>query len=280
MDDIKRPIVISHSRPQIPQKNPNALRNSPAAPRPRRRALKIVLILIILAILGLGGFLLARAANLSGKIFVGQSSSFFSKLTSVVKNEFGGVKLIGEEQGQINVLLLGIGGPGHEGPYLSDTIIVAQIRPKENKATLISIPRDYQVNLGSAGYRKINSAFSEGFTKKEDWNDGGKMIIDAVESMSGLDIPYFAVVDFKGFEKAIDLLGGVDVEIERTFTDYTFPNDATGGMAGSGEHQSSLSVHVFHSLLERYRRQIAFGSVIWKSIVGESPFDFHIDSAK
>jgi len=169
-----------------------------------------------------------RAANLSSKIFVGHNSSFFDKLSSVVRSEIGGTRLVGESNGQINVLLLGIGGAGHDGPYLSDTIIVAQIRPQDNKITLISIPRDYQANLGTAGYRKINDAFSEGYLKHNDWNEGGQAARNVVGQLSGLDIPYFAVVDFQGFQKAIDLVGGVDVTVDRTFTDYSYPDSGTG----------------------------------------------------
>jgi hypothetical protein len=50
-----------------------------------------------------------------------------------------------------------------------------------------------------------------------------------VEKISGQKIPYFGVMDFKGFEQAIDLVGGVDINIDKTFTDYTYPDDATNG---------------------------------------------------
>jgi len=65
--------------------------------------------------------------------------------------------------------------------------------------------------------------------KKKDWDQGGLYARQAVEKLSGLTIPYFAIVDFQGFEKAIDMVGGVDVNVEKTFTDANFPNDATLG---------------------------------------------------
>lgn len=226
MDGIKRPIITSESRDS--NLNPTSFSPKPK-PSGKRRKIKLILAIICLAILVLGGFLIARAANLTGKIFVGQKTSFFSKISSAILGQTGNVKLEGENKGQINVLLLGIGGPGHDGPYLSDTMIVAQIRPDDKKATLVSIPRDYQVNLGQSGFRKINNAFAEGFDKNDDWDEGGKLARQAAEQVSGLEIPYFAVVDFHGFEKAIDLMEGVDVTIDRTFTDYSFPNDTTKG---------------------------------------------------
>ena len=169
--------------------------------------------------------LVVRASNLSGKIFVGEKNSFLSQVGHLL----GGTKLKGESEGQINILLLGVGGEGHDGPYLSDSIIVAQIRPKDNRMTLTSIPRDYLADLGTKyGQRKINSAFAEGFARNSDFDEAGKLARETVEKISGLTIPYFAVIDFQGFEKAIDLVEGIDVTVDRTFTDYTYPNNTNG----------------------------------------------------
>ncbi len=192
-----------------------------------RRGLKITLALVILLIVGLGGFVLIRTTSLADKIFVGNSQSLSSRISDLLSLGSGS-KLIGESDGQVNVLLLGIGGPGHDGPYLSDTIIVAQLKPKENKATLISVPRDYLVNTKEFGQGRINAVFAQTYQNTQDWNTAGQATIDVVEKISGLDIPYFAVIDFDGFEKTVNLLGGVDVQIDRTFTDYTFPNDSNG----------------------------------------------------
>lgn len=191
------------------------------------RTLKLILTFIILIILGLGGYAVVKATNLADKIFVGDKHSLFGQISDLISSQTGN-KLLGEKDGQVNVLLLGIGGVGHDGPYLSDTIMVAQIRPGDNKATVISIPRDYLVNTKEFGQRKINSVFAETFAKTKDWDKSGQATIDVVEKISGLDIPYFAVIDFSGFKKTIDLIGGVDITVERTFTDYTYPNNSEG----------------------------------------------------
>lgn len=192
-----------------------------------RRAIKLIVAIIAILILGIGGFVAVRATGLANKIFVGQNSSIFSKVSGLISGQTGG-KLEGENDGQINILLLGIGGEGHDGPYLTDTIILAQIRPGDKKATMISIPRDYLVNTKEIGQRKINAVFAEKYSSTKDWDKAGASIRDVVSNMTGLDIPYFAVLDFSGFEKAIDLLGGVDVTVDRTFTDYTYPDNGIG----------------------------------------------------
>lgn len=215
--------IVRYDQPATPPQSP-----LPPRPNRSRRGLKWTLGILAVVILILGGYVFARAANISDKIFVGQKTNFFSKITSLIRSQTGGSRLIGERDGQINVLLLGIGGPGHDGPYLSDTIIVAQIRTKDKKATLTSIPRDYLVNTKELGQRKINAVFAESYEKNQDWDKAGADTRHVVEKITGLEIPYFAVIDFKGFEKTIDLLGGVDVDVERTFTDYSFPDNKEG----------------------------------------------------
>lgn len=189
--------------------------------------LKLALTAIAAIIIFLAGLVLVRATNLSDKIFVGKKTSFFSKIYAVFG---GGAPLEGESGGQINILLLGIGGEGHDGPYLTDTIIAAQIRPDLGEISLTSIPRDYWTAMPKGDYyAKINNAFSAGYTKNKNWNEGGQWARQAAQNLTGLSIPYFAVVDFAGFEKAVDKIGGLDVNVERSFTDYSFPNDKTYG---------------------------------------------------
>ena len=209
--------------------NKNLKAELPPSKPTGKKIFKVFLLVLFLAILGLGGFVLARATNLGSKIFVGEKTSFYNKLGQLVRSATGrDVLLLGEDKGQVNILLLGIGGAGHDGGYLSDTIILAQIRPEDKKVSLISVPRDYLADLGPLGFRKIHAAFAEGYSKNKSFNDGGQAAVAAVEKISGLDIPYFAVIDFKGFAEAVDVIGGVDVTVDRTFTDYTYPDSNDG----------------------------------------------------
>jgi LCP family protein required for cell wall assembly len=191
--------------------------------------LKKILWLIgaIIVILGLG--LYFKASSLSEKIFVGQKTTFFGQIADFIRGGGDNQKLEGEDLGQINLLLLGVGGEGHEGPYLTDTMILAQIRPDISEITLTSIPRDYLVTLPDKSQQKINSAFAYGLNNKElNWDKAGLWARKSVEQISGLKVPYFAVIDFSGFEKAIDQVGGLEIQIENTFTDYEYPNESFG----------------------------------------------------
>lgn len=223
---MKPTINVYNGSPQVQSHNSGNNNNHDFKLPPKKRPLlKGILILIGVVIVGLGVFVLIRASDITSKIFVGQKNSLFGQVSGLL----GGNKLQGEREGQINILLLGMGGEGHDGPFLTDSIIVAQIRPEDKRVTMISLPRDYLADLGPEyGWRKINAAFAEGYENNKNFDEAGKVSRQAVEKISGLTIPYFAVIDFKGFEKAIDLVDGIDVDIERTFTDYTFPDNKFG----------------------------------------------------
>jgi LCP family protein required for cell wall assembly len=192
-----------------------------------KKILKIILITILVSILWVGGLGILRIFNISDKIFVGKKLSFFQKISSFFQNSK--IKLIGEDLSQINILLLGIGGEGHEGPNLTDTMILAQIRPDSGQIAFSSIPRDYLVKLPEKyGLQKINSAFAYGLSKNNDFGEAGLWATKVTEEISGLNIPYFIEIDFAGFQKAIDEIGGIELTVDREFTDSEFPNESYG----------------------------------------------------
>ena len=124
------------------------------------------------------------------------------------------LKTTGDQR--VNILLLGIGGGAHDGPNLTDTIIFASIDPKQKKVTMVTLPRDlYIPELGS----KINKAYADG----QDKDKGLVLAKAAVGKVLGQKIDYGFRIDFNGFIKAVDYMGGLDVDVERTFDDYAYP---------------------------------------------------------
>ncbi|MEO8582082.1 MAG: LCP family protein [Patescibacteria group bacterium] len=134
------------------------------------------------------------------------------------------------------VLLLGYGGGGHEGGYLTDTMILAYIQPRNQKITLISIPRDLWVPIPvtetDPKYFKINAAYAVGKDDRKYSSKpiqytgragGGILAIDTVKKVTGLNVEHFATLSFAGFTKSIDTLGGVNVNVPLTFDDVFYP---------------------------------------------------------
>ena len=128
--------------------------------------------------------------------------------------------LKGELSDRINILILGMGGAEHEGPFLTDTIILASLKPSTSQLGLLSIPRDLYVPVPNYGWRKINSANALGMIQSK---DGGVLTSQVVENILDLNIHYWVRVDFNLFKNLIDELGGIKVEVEKGFIDYQFP---------------------------------------------------------
>lgn len=132
-----------------------------------------------------------------------------------------------DKYGNINVLLLGVGGLNHEGGTLTDTIMLAGVNPSKEKVTLLSIPRDFYVDTKYGGMR-INSVY-ENIQAREGSANGLNTLKEKVEEITDLEIPYYVKIDFKGLEEVVDALGGVPVYIEETINDPYYPKDGTLG---------------------------------------------------
>jgi LCP family protein required for cell wall assembly len=144
--------------------------------------------------------------------------SLFHQLTTLASGE---KPLAGAAEDRINVLLMGIGGLGHDGPYLTDTLIVASFQPSTKKVAMISIPRDLLVDIPGHGWWKINNA--NHFGEKDNPGHGGELASQVVSQNLGIPIHYYIRIDFNGFEKVIDDLGGIKVYVDRRFTDAEYP---------------------------------------------------------
>lgn len=137
--------------------------------------------------------------------------------------------VVKELDGNTNILFLGKGGEGHEAPDLTDTMLFISINREQEKITMISLARDIWITPLRT---KLNSVYYWG-NKKE--TGGGIILAKAtVEEILGQPVHYAAVLDFSGFKKIIDVLGGVEVEVETSFIDTKYPisgreNDECGG---------------------------------------------------
>ena len=131
--------------------------------------------------------------------------------------------LNGEDADRINILLLGVGGEGHDGPELTDTMIFASYKPSTHDVGMISIPRDLTVDIPGYGYRKINAV--NALAEYEEEGTGLDAAANTIETIFGQRVDYTIKVDFGGFEDIIDDLGGIDVYIDQSFEDTTYPVD-------------------------------------------------------
>lgn len=128
-------------------------------------------------------------------------------------------KILETTNARTNILILGIRGEGDDSPDLTDTVLIASYDHANRKFSLISVPRDLWV---TSLLTKINSVYHYGRFKDPE-GGGIKLVQSAILETLGLPIHYTAVIDFSLFREAIDLVGGIDVEVVTGFTDKQFP---------------------------------------------------------
>ncbi len=159
-----------------------------------------------------------------GGIFLWKTDSILKKMTSggiisSLVHNIPGVdnQLKGEADGRINILLLGMRGANDPaGGTLADTIMLLSIDQKDNKAALLSIPRDLFVDNPATGSKtKINAVYAYG--EKKGKGQGMANMEQEVGAITGLPIHYTAVINFDGFKKIIDILGGVTITLDKPF---------------------------------------------------------------
>lgn len=170
--------------------------------------------MIIVAIIFIGGLAMAfKTGYILNKISISDKSGIGSLIGAISGNKE--VEL--DEQGRINILLMGMRGenmPG--GGLLADTIMLASYQVQENKLALISIPRDLYVKIPDTQRRvKINAIYAYG--EEQGKNEGMKEMEKIVSEVTGLPVNYAVTMNFAGFKELINAVGGVEVFLETPF---------------------------------------------------------------
>ncbi|HET7034748.1 MAG TPA: LCP family protein [Thermomicrobiaceae bacterium] len=235
-----------------PRRQPVATSAAPAPQRQRRSLKRLAVIGVPLVLLALAAAyvvpLALRAHEAAGKIFVPPPPRIAAAATGTstsppvpTRNAQGTpvpppqsyattapIALPSwDKKERINILLLGADSNAarrDEGePPLSDTIIVMTIDPATKTVGMLSIPRDLYVNIPGVGMDKINAAYSNG----ELSNITGPGLVQAtIEQNFGITIHYFVEIDLEGFQKLVDTLGGVTLDVTAPLKDDEYPGQS------------------------------------------------------
>jgi len=190
-----------------------------------RKYILISAFLFFLAVAAYASFFVWKIYSTGEKITIipKEDSSLLDKFESLISKKKL-VKLKGEENSRINILLLGIAGKGKAGTNLTDTIMIASLDTKNNQVALLSIPRDFYAMIPDDKLQmKINSVYQYGLNKYRDSDRSVKVLESVISDMTSLPINYYAILNFDGFEKAIDAIGGINVMNERDIYDSRYP---------------------------------------------------------
>ena len=147
-------------------------------------------------------------------VVVGAYCWFDSKLSNTKRTD--GMMVA---QGKINIMVLGV-DHRQDDVGRSDTLFVATVDTKTKNVSVLSIPRDTRVKIPGHSYDKINHAYAFG---------GRKLSQEVVEDLLGIPIDYYVKIDTKAFERIIDAIGGIDINVDKRMY-YEDPYDDNGGL--------------------------------------------------
>jgi LCP family protein required for cell wall assembly len=137
----------------------------------------------------------------------------------------------------LNILLVGVDRrPDMQEGVRSDTLILVHIDPAQGWAGMLSIPRDSVADIPHLGEQKINAAYAYGFNHAAELYGegtvpdaaGGALAAETVEGFLGLKVHYVAQIDFRGFQRVVDTIGGVTIDAPRPLLDPAYPTDDYG----------------------------------------------------
>jgi LCP family protein required for cell wall assembly len=202
-----------------------------------------ILLIISVILLSTGGYFVYSAATTSSSIFDAENNSeecsnwfcnarqSFAKVTQVLSPES---PIKGQDRGRTNFLILGLDAT--PGGGLSDTIMIASYFHKEKKIVTVNIPRDFLVqyktlnqysNTLENSSLKINEVYRSAIQRGL---NGGRELSNFVSKEFGMPIDYWITANFDAVEKTVESIGGIDINVENSFTDCEYPNKDYSGL--------------------------------------------------
>lgn len=152
-------------------------------------------------------------------------NSGIGDLISVLTEDY--VELKTDENGRTNVLLIGtsgyeMDGSGHDGSQLTDTVMLISFYAETGDVAMVSIPRDFKVSGSCYSSGKINEIYTCGSDGGEDDVAGAAALEETVSEILGVDIQYYAHVDWGALVQIVDTLGGITVTLDEDVNDLNY----------------------------------------------------------
>lgn len=236
---------------RVPYQQPGQIAGVPIPDKPRKPKRRVgclvTSLVVLLLLLVVGGFAFSTAQRVLA----------FGTAISTQKQPLSTQTGYMNTSDRINMLVMGYGGVGHDGAFLTDSLLVISIIPSTHHTTLISVPRDLwvQVPANSGNYGKINSVYEVGSNNNADPKAGGDAAVQKVSSITGLDIKYWMTINFIGFRDLINSIGGVDVYVPDAFTSkYPKNDDPTVDASWITIHFNKGNQHMDGETAIRYAR--------------------------
>lgn len=197
---------LRHGRRSAGEQVRTAKKQMPKWRRLTKRGALAVLVLFVVA----GGWLGWKVYNNMAKVF-GSNNPLH------VLSAFKPVPLKGQDKGRVNILLAGNSSDAadHGGASLTDSIMLLSINTHDNSAFMLSVPRDLWVNVPNQGYGKINTTGAVTNFNEAGYPKGSMGALEKTLSQTlGINVNYYALVNYSAFKEAVDSVGGINVNIQ------------------------------------------------------------------
>lgn len=157
-----------------------------------------ILFIIIPLLLIIGTFVFSYS-YVNNKIYVPNANNFFGSKEEQDAANYD------EEQGIINIMLIGLDGRNNDQDARTDSIILATLDTNNKRVKLTSFMRDMYVPIPGHKGNRINAAYFFG---------GPELLMKTMNEDFGLNIQYYVSIDFKAFQQLVDKMGGIDIEVK------------------------------------------------------------------
>jgi len=188
------------------------------------------LLSVLLVIFVAGGIYSGYLFYTAVKDFVAHAQLGMPALPNLEQGRASNEDLPNLAKERVNILLLGIDKRAQEqGPSRTDTMIVLTIDPQNKTAGMLSIPRDLWVPIPGYSENRINTAHFLG--ERDQYPGGGPALAKkTVQYTLGIPIHYYARINFEGFEKLVDAIGGITIDVKEAIHDDKYPDSNYGYM--------------------------------------------------
>ena len=155
----------------------------------------------------------------------GQFSTIGSIVGAVTSDEDPGRDPVWRGKRYLNVLVLGFDSrEGDRSASRSDVFMIAQLDLHAKSINVVSLPRDLWVTVPGYGEERLNAAYPLGW-RAEQPIAGVALVRRTVEQNFGVPIDYYIAVDFRGFQRVVDAVGGVEIDVPYYLRDDEYPTE-------------------------------------------------------
>lgn len=181
---------------------------------------KVLTIFGVLLLLGAIAFYIWGEALIAK--LTGGNSNLFDAISAVMTDKNTPLKT--DKNGRTNILVMGTSGyemegSGHDGAQLTDSIMVISLDQEQKDAALLSLPRDLKVGYTCTATGKINEVYWCANMDGNDEEGGARALMNEIKDILGVDIQYYAHLDWGALVQIVDAIGGVTVTLDEDIAD-------------------------------------------------------------